>query len=78
MAAEEPPSSWQLALDGAVVRRALVMALVVGPILIFINHADSILHGEIGSVQALKMALTMAVPYLVSTYSSVGALRRQG
>ena len=78
MAAEEPPSVWQLAFDAAVVRRALLMALVVGPILILINHADSILHGEIGPVQALKMALTMAVPYLVSTYSSVGALRRQG
>ncbi|MCH7709689.1 MAG: nitrate/nitrite transporter NrtS [Myxococcales bacterium] len=54
------------------------MALVVGPILIFINHGDSILQGEIGPVRALKMAFTMAVPYLVSTFSSVGALRRQG
>ncbi|MCH8133793.1 MAG: nitrate/nitrite transporter NrtS [Myxococcales bacterium] len=53
------------------------MALLVGPILILINHGDSILQGEIGPVRALKMALTMAVPYLVSTFSSVGALRRQ-
>ena len=78
MADEEPPSGWQLALDAAVVRRALLMALLVGPILIFINHGDSILQGAIGPVRALKMALTMAVPYLVSTYSSVSALRRQG
>ncbi len=78
MAAEKPRSGWQVALDAAVVRRALLMALVVGPILILINHADSILQGEIGPVRALKMALTMLVPYLVSTYSSVGALRRQG
>jgi hypothetical protein len=78
VAAEEPPSGWRLALDAAVVRRALLMALVVGPILILINHVDAILQGEIGPVRALKMALTMAIPYLVSTYSSVGALRRQG
>lgn len=78
MADEESPSGWQLALDAAVVRRALLMALLVGPILILINHGDSILQGGIGPVRALKMALTMAVPYLVSTYSSVGALRRQG
>ena len=78
MAAEEPPSGWRLALDAAVVRRALLMALVVGPILILINHVDAILQGEIGPVRALKMALTMTIPYLVSTYSSVGALRRQG
>jgi len=77
VAAEEPPSGWRLALDAAVVRRALLMALVVGPILIFINHGDSILQGEIGPLRALKMAFTMAVPYLVSTFSSVGALRRQ-
>ena len=68
--------SWlELARRPSVVRRALRYALVVGAILIAINHHDAILAGEIGAGRALKMALTMAVPYTVSTLSSVGVLR---
>lgn len=69
-------SSWlSLALQPSVVRRGLMYALVVGAILIAINHGDALLAGDVGVGRAPKMALTVLVPYVVSTLSSVGALR---
>ena len=65
-----------LALEGAVVRRALFFAVTVGPVLIAINHADAILAGDVGAGRLLKMGLTLLVPYAVSTISTVMALRR--
>lgn len=65
----------QLAFSPAVVRRALGYAIVVGAVLIAINHGDALLRGELGGGRALKMGLTMLVPYTVSTLSSVQALR---
>lgn len=68
--------SWlALALRPDVVRRALTTALVVGVVLIGINHGDAVLRGDVSVERALKMLLTLFVPYGVSTYSSVGALR---
>ena len=67
---------WQLASSAPVVRRALTYAVVVGSVLIGINHGDAILRGEIGSVRLLKMGLTLLVPYTVSTLSSVQAMRQ--
>jgi hypothetical protein len=68
--------SWlALATSRSVVRRALLMAAVVGALLITINHGDALMRGELDATRALKMGLTLLVPYCVSTYSSVGALR---
>jgi hypothetical protein len=64
------------ATEFAVVRRALGYALVVGAILIGINHGGAILRGEVDGGRMLQMALTALVPYCVSTSSSVGAIRR--
>lgn len=56
--------------------RALKYAVVVGAILIAINHGDAILAGErLGADRLLKMILTALVPYMVSTLSSVGAMQ---
>lgn len=57
------------------VRRALRFAAVVGSILITINHGDAILRGDLPPVRLLRMGLTVMVPYVVSTLSSVLALR---
>ncbi len=65
----------QLAFDRAVVRRALVCMVVVGAVLITINHGDAIVSGEVTSGRLVQMALTLLVPYCVSTVSSVGAMR---
>ena len=64
----------ELAASGPVVRRALGYALVVGAVLILINHGDALIGGEIGPRRLAKMGLTVLVPYAVSTLSSVGAL----
>jgi hypothetical protein len=70
-------SEWfQLASSPSVVRRALAYAVIVGTILISINHGDALLRGEWGTVRFLKMGLTVLVPYTVSTLSSVQAMRQ--
>jgi len=69
---------WQLATSAPVVRRALGYAVVVGAILIAINHGDALLRGELETGRLLKMGLTVLVPYTVSTLSSVSALRQRG
>jgi hypothetical protein len=66
----------QLATSGPVVRRAFTYGVVVGAILIAINHADAILQGSVTPVRIGKMVLTVMVPYCVSTLSSVGAMRQ--
>lgn len=61
-----------------VVLRGLKFAVVVGAILIAINHGDTLLRGELDSVSYAKMAMTVVVPYVVSVFSSVGAIIEQG
>ena len=51
------------------------MAIVVGTILVIINHADAIVRGDLTVGRWLRIVLTVIVPYCVSTYSSVSALR---
>jgi hypothetical protein len=69
--------SLRLALESSVVKRALKYAVVVGLILITINYGDVILRGDLSGGRLFKMALTVVVPYVVSTLSSVGALREK-
>ena len=76
-ASGERPSFMAVAVQPNIVRRALGYALVVGAILIAINHGDALLAGDISVGRALKMALTALVPYCVSTASSVSAIRGQ-
>lgn len=64
----------EIACSRDVARRALGYAVVVGAILIAINHADALLRGDVDLVRGLKMGLTVLVPYMVSTLSSVQAL----
>jgi len=65
-----------IASEPGVVKRALMYALIVGAILIIINHIDAILAGDIDAKRIVKMGLTVIVPYLVSTFSSVGAIQQ--
>jgi hypothetical protein len=73
---QEPAGFLELATQGPVVRRALGFAVVVGLVLITINHGDAILAGEVTARRLVKMGLTVLVPYTVSTLSSVSALRQ--
>lgn len=63
-----------IAFSRPVVLRALRYAVVVGTLLIAINHGDAILRGDITPGRLLRMLLTALVPYAVSTLSSVEAL----
>ena len=64
----------RIALSGPVRRRAIKVALIVGTILLAINHGDAILRGDLPPLRWLRMILTVAVPYVVSTVSAVGAI----
>jgi len=69
-------SSWlALATSPPVVRRAVLYMVVVGPILISINHGDALVNGAVDTARASKMALTLLVPYCVSTLSTVATMR---
>ncbi len=64
-----------LATQRTVVRRAIWYAVIVGTILILINHSDALMRGDLSTARFLRMTLTALVPYVVSTLSSVGAMR---
>ena len=59
-----------------VVVRALKVALLVWLVLVGINHGDALIRGDVDLTRLLKIALTFAVPYCVSTFSSVSTLRK--
>ena len=62
-----------LATSPHIVKRAIKYSIVVGTILISINHGDSLLQGNIDKLKTIKIILTYSVPYIVSTLSSVQA-----
>ena len=64
----------QIASRRKIVMRAMKYGLVVGTILIIINHGNAFAAGTVDTTRAIQMILTMLVPYCVSTASSVGAV----
>ncbi len=69
-------SDWiRVATSKSVVRRSLKYGAIVGSVLVTINRGDSILRAELGQGELVRIGLTMLVPYLVSTFSSVGMAR---
>jgi hypothetical protein len=65
----------RLAADPTVVRRGLAFSAVVGTVLVAVNHGDALMQGDISIMRAVKMIVTMLIPYCVSTISSVGAMQ---
>ena len=59
------------ATNKCVVQRAVVMAIVVGTILILINHGRCLIAGSFNTECLLTSLATVIVPYCVSTVSSV-------
>jgi hypothetical protein len=57
-------------------RQSVRVALVVGTILIAINHGDAVLHGEWSRALAWKIPLTYLVPFSVATYAALANIRR--
>ncbi|MEM1174561.1 MAG: nitrate/nitrite transporter NrtS [Pseudomonadota bacterium] len=67
--------SWfEAATLGDVMSRSLKVSLIVGTILIGINHGDALLGVGVSPDMLWKIPLTYLVPYSVSTYASVDAI----
>ena len=66
---------WAIALSKQVFPRAVRVALIVGTILALINHGDKIIPVSMTSLDLVKVVLTYFVPYSVSTWSAVEAIR---
>jgi len=62
-----------IAFSREVVFRGLKVGLVVGTILVAINHGDAIISGNLDAAAAWKILMTYLVPYCVSTYAGVSA-----
>ncbi len=71
------PDWLQLACTPSIARRAFRYAIGVGTLLVAINHGDAILRRDVSIARLLRMALTVTVPYAVSTASSVSAMRER-
>jgi len=67
-----------LCFKKSVINRALITALVVGTILVAINRGDALLHGQMHGARFFRIALTVVIPYLVSTISSASTLMSIG
>ena len=71
--------SWlRLAAHPATVRRALITAVLVGFVLVAINHGDAIVSGQMTVSRVIRAVLTVIVPYIVSTVSSVSTRHELG
>ena len=64
-----------VALSRPVVSSAIKVAIVVGTLLFLINHADELGDFKLNTEIVLKTILTYLVPYGVSTWSAVKAIR---
>ena len=60
-----------------VVVRGFKVAAVVGTVLVAINQGNVLLSGEWSGEVLAKILMTYMVPYCVSTYASVAAIRAQ-
>ncbi|HEO65918.1 MAG TPA: hypothetical protein ENI73_08620 [Spirochaetes bacterium] len=65
---------FKMAFEPSIVRRSLRYSIIVGVILIIINHGDNILNQNITGIAVFKMCHTLLVPYIVTTLSSVESL----
>ena len=61
----------RLASYPATVRRARITSLIVGTILVAINHGPALVAGQLTGERLFQIFLTFLVPYTVSTVSSV-------
>lgn len=66
-----------LAFSKQVAPKALKVALFVGTMLALINHSEKIIAFAFTSQDILKIFLTYLVPYGVSTWSAVEAIKSQ-
>jgi hypothetical protein len=66
---------FSIAMRRDIVLRGLRVGAIVGTILVAINQGDMIVSGQLNASAAWKIPLTYLVPYCVSTYGGVSAIR---
>lgn len=74
---ENKQSFFWVARQPSVVWRAIKISAIVGVILAVINHGDKLITLSLTSIDLIKILLTFGVPYCVSTFSSVLAIRER-
>lgn len=62
-------------LRRAAVLRSLRVALVVGTVLVAINHTETIMRGDFTPLWWAKVVLTYLVPFFVCNYGMLVAIR---
>lgn len=77
MTAQTETGFLALARQRSVVLRAARIALIVGTILALINHGQRLVFGNVDGATVVRVGLTFLVPYSVSTFSSVLAIRER-
>jgi hypothetical protein len=55
--------------------KSLKIALLVGTILMLINHGEALLNNQMDIQRGIKIALSYCVPFCVSLYSAVSSAR---
>jgi hypothetical protein len=74
-------ATWREALGLLVhpqlLRRTLTIAAVVGTVLFAINQLDVVLRGDADGVVWVKVAVTYAVPFCVSSAGALAATHRE-
>ncbi|WOE75346.1 nitrate/nitrite transporter NrtS [Alterisphingorhabdus coralli] len=68
MTVPQDTSFWGALLLPVTIRRAIKVSMIVGTLLVLLNHGDAILIGD--WPYWWKIVLTYAVPYSVSSYST--------
>jgi len=72
------PSFFELASSRKIILPSLKVALIVGTLLVLINHANAILEMGLNGERVFQIILTYCIPYCVSTYSAVKAIQQSG
>ena len=68
----------RLCVTKPVLRRAAFSAAIVGSVLILINYGDALLQGVVDRTRLIRMLLTIVIPFVVSTVSSVITILEAG
>ncbi|MEW6581340.1 MAG: nitrate/nitrite transporter NrtS [Actinomycetota bacterium] len=59
--------------DRRALRRAAVVALVVGAVLSLVNQGGRVLHGDVDPVLGVRLGLTFIVPFVVANVGAITA-----
>ncbi len=71
-------SLFHYARHPSILKTSVKTALLVGTVLAFINHFDSIIALRLSRTQMLQIVITYFVPFTVATYAAAKHAQRSG